>query len=431
MGVRRGLTPARGIIHLHSPYSHDACDGMPRDLTMIPGGPINEPCLADLRAALCTTHVDYAALTDHDGSMADEEFTKLFSMRGGDQPIVNTANEQIASKMTCDDGHEVDFTIGGENDIMPIMLDRHVVGSVAERHATYNGDDAAAAAAFRAAGGLVWMAHTEQHDLPELHTIAPDGVELYNLHANIDPKIRPMYLGLDASGAIAAVADFADTNPGHPEPDLAFIAFFSPSGPALDRWNALLGEGKHVAASAGTDAHENALPIMLGDGERGDSYRRMIRWFGNIALVDNPHDPAHVKAALASGRMFVAFEVFGTPDGFDARAVTATTTTELGGTVAVADAATFTVDLPHVLGLDPSLPAPEITAKLIRVDATGAHDLATAGDGTLTTPMTAVGAYRVEIWITPHHLGPYLGDLGTKDAEVSLPWIYSNPIYVE
>ena len=27
IGTRRGLSPARGIIHLHSPYSHDACDG--------------------------------------------------------------------------------------------------------------------------------------------------------------------------------------------------------------------------------------------------------------------------------------------------------------------------------------------------------------------------------------------------------------------
>src|SRR5690349_9506174 len=86
MGTWRGLHPARGIIHLHSPYSHDACDGMPQ-----PGGAPNEPCLDHLRKALCTTQIDYAALTDHDDSMADREWTELFNMRGNDQKVMNAA----------------------------------------------------------------------------------------------------------------------------------------------------------------------------------------------------------------------------------------------------------------------------------------------------------------------------------------------------
>src|SRR5688572_8910110 len=69
LGDWNGLTAARGIVHLHSPFSHDACDGNPR-----PGGVPNEPCLQSLRAALCTARIDYAALTDHDDTMADEEF---------------------------------------------------------------------------------------------------------------------------------------------------------------------------------------------------------------------------------------------------------------------------------------------------------------------------------------------------------------------
>src|SRR6476659_244901 len=60
-GSARGFTTARGIVHLHSPYSHDACDGMPRDAAGTP----NEPCLQHLRAALCTDKIDFAALTDH------------------------------------------------------------------------------------------------------------------------------------------------------------------------------------------------------------------------------------------------------------------------------------------------------------------------------------------------------------------------------
>src|SRR5574338_669106 len=100
-GMDRGLVPARGIVHLHSPYSHDACDGMPRDA----GGVPNEPCLEHLRAALCTDHIDYAALTDHDDTMADEEFATLFSMRDGDEPVMNGMGQQVASRITCDDGH--------------------------------------------------------------------------------------------------------------------------------------------------------------------------------------------------------------------------------------------------------------------------------------------------------------------------------------
>ena len=64
---------------------------------------------------------------------------------------------------------------------------------------------------------------------------------------------------------------FADTQPGHPEPDLALLSFISPNAPAITRWEQLLGDGHHIPVTAGSDAHENALPIMLADGERNVS----------------------------------------------------------------------------------------------------------------------------------------------------------------
>jgi hypothetical protein len=420
MGSWRGLQPARGIVHLHSPYSHDACDNMPRDAQGVP----NEPCLEDLREALCVDKIDFAALTDHDDTMADEDFTTLFSMRDGDQAVLDGSGAQIASRMTCDDGHVVTITVGGENDIMPVMLHRHVPGTVQQRHDTYNGVDLAAMQAFRDAGGLAWIAHTEQHDITQLRTLLPDGIEVYNLHANIDPKIRGPYLGLDPDAAIAAAVQFADTQPGHPEPDLALLSFISPNQPAIDRWNQLLGDGRHVPATAGSDAHENALPIMLADGERGDSYRRVLRWFSNVVLVNDPQDPAQVEAALAKGRLFAVFELLGTPEGLDIHAGAG----ELGDTVPVGT--TLEVAVPHVRNLDPSLPAPTIVATVYRIDATGAAQVA-AGSDDLSVPMTSAGAYRVEITMVPHHLGPYLADLGTADAEQTVPWIYASPIYAQ
>ncbi|HEU4614198.1 MAG TPA: hypothetical protein VFS15_19020, partial [Kofleriaceae bacterium] len=325
-GMNRGLVPARAIVHLHSPYSHDACDGMPRDASGVP----NEPCLEHLRAALCTDQIDFAALTDHDDTMADEDFATLFSMRDGDEAVMDDNGQQFASRITCEDGHHVSITVGGENDLMPIILHRHVTGTVQERHDIYNGTDAAAIAAMREAGAKIWVAHTEQHPTDQLNTIAPDGIELYNLHANLDPDIREQYLGLDSAGAISAAVEFADTNEGGPEPDLALLGFLTPNQPALTRWNDLLAEGRHVPATAGSDAHENALPVTLADGERGDSYRRVLRWFSNIVLVANPGDPAAIEAALAGGRVFTLFEIMGTPEGFDVYATGGSGTLELG-----------------------------------------------------------------------------------------------------
>ncbi len=432
MGSWRGLQPARGIVHLHSPYSHDACDNMPRAADGTP----NEPCLQDLRTALCVDKIDFAALTDHDASMADEDFPTLFNMRAGDVAVLDPATgDQIASRQTCDDGHQVLWSVGGENDLMPVMLHHHVPGDAAARHDTYNAVDPTAIAAFRDAGALAWIAHTEQHDLTQLRTLVPDGIEVYNLHANIAPDIRMNFLGLDPSGAIDAAANFADTTDGHPEPDLALIGFISPNQPAIDRWDQLLGDGTKMTVTAGSDAHENALPILLADGERGDSYRRVLRWFGNIALVTDPRDPAQIQAALGAGRVFAVFELFGTPEGFDVHAVTqsggAGAVYELGAELPTgAPNPMLIVDVPHVRNLDPTLPPPEIAARILRVDATGVTELVRGSGPELTVAMDRPGAYRVEVTILPHHLGPYLGDLGTKLADVELPWIYANPIYV-
>ena len=429
MGTWRGLSPARGIVHLHSPYSHDACDNMPRDpVTGVP----NEPCLDDLRVGLCTDRIDFAALTDHGDSMAQEDFPTLFNMRGTDQPVLDAGGNQIASRMTCDDGHVVTWTVGSENTLMPVMLHQHVPGDATARLATYDGDDAPTAAAFRAAGGLAWVAHTEQHPVTELEAILPDGIEVYNLHANIDPKIRGPFLGLDPEGAIDNAVYFADTTPGHPEPDLALLSFLEVNQPAVDAWNQVLADGHHMSVTAGSDAHENALPVMLADGERGDSYRRVLRWFGNIAMVTDPQDPGQIQDAVRAGQMFSVFEMMGTPIGFDIHATTTGgTTVELGGNLATTDGATLSVAVPSVNALDPTLPAPEISATIIRVDSTGPTVIATGPGPTLSAPMSAPGAYRVEISMIPHHLGPYLGDLGTGYADVELPWIYANPIYVQ
>jgi hypothetical protein len=422
MGTFGGFTPARGIIHLHSPFSHDACDGMPRASDGTP----NEPCLQSLRNALCATRIDYAALTDHDDSMADEGYASLFHPRMGDEPVLDGNGVQIASRIHCDNGHEVLVTVGGENDLMPIMLNRHVDGTVQQRHDIYNGIDAAAVTAMRDAGAKIWIPHTEQRTQEHILAVAPDGIEIYNLHANIDPKIRPMYLGLDAYGAISSAVEFADTNTGGPEPDLALLAFLAPNEPSLARWNEQLGAGRKVAGSAGSDAHENALPVILADGERGDSYRRVMRWFGNIALTTDTRDPVAIEAAIAAGRMFAVFTLLGMPDGFAVDAGGATIGARL------APGTQLHVQPPTVRDLDASLPAPAIRTTVLHIAAGGAvTTLATSENGSAIDVTLPAGAVRIEVSMIPHHLAPYLRDLGPQMAERELPWIYTSPLYVE
>ena len=88
------------------------------------------------------------------------------------------------------------------------------------------------------------------------------------------------------------------------------------------------------------------------------------------------------------------------------------------------------VSVPHIRNLAKTLPAPAIVATVYRIDATGPTMVA-QGSGDLSVPMSSAGAYRVEISMIPHHLGPYLGDLGTAYAEQTVPWIYASPIYAQ
>ncbi len=427
MGTVRGLTHARGIIHLHSPLSHDACDGKGID----DNGVLDEDCLMDLRAALCTTRVDFAALTDHDDNMAERDFVETFLQRGGDELIIDTSGDAIASRVQCANGHSFTWTVGGENRLMPIMLNKHPEGTVEERKSIYNGSTPETADLFRELGGVTLIAHTESKSIEDLRSYGLDGLEIYNLHANIDPTIREEDLGLDGPQGLRDALKFAEVDERGPEPDLAFLGFFSASDVALGKWDTLLGEGQRLTGTAGTDAHQNVLPILFRDEERGDSYRRMIRWFSNVALVSDASDTVAIQDALTGGRSFVAFELMGTPASFDVRAVAdGMPTLELGGELGSGDGYTLEVDVPTVHNLDSRLLVPDVRVSIVHVDASGSREVAGGTSGVISAPMSSVGAYRVEVYITPKHLLPYLGNLDSDHSEREYPWIYANPVYV-
>jgi len=393
----------RGIIHLHSHYSHDACDGDP-----MPGGVPDEDCLADLRSGLCTNAMDFAMITDHPAHAAEQEWEDLLLSREGDEVV-----DDVANRIACPDGHRVLTMPGIEDELMPVGLDRPVADTFEERDRLYNGTTAETLTAEIAAGATVLQAHTEQQELSvllERQANGLAGVELFNLHAMVDPSIREDYLGLDSFAYLDAIGPFL-TGETDAQPDLAFLGFFQEQAISIERWDALAAVGPTVG-TAGTDAHENALPNLLSDGERVDSYRRMMSWFSNIALVDGD-SPEAVQSAIAEGHLFVAFEALGTPSGF----AVSYGGEEMGGSGPLGG--TLAVTCPTLAATTPQDgAAPEITVTVFKDGAAWQTD---CGSFAVTEP----GVYRVRVDVVPHHLVGFLDD--QADALVrEYPWLYSN-----
>jgi hypothetical protein len=403
-----GRFPQRVITHLHSPWSHDACDGDP-----LPDGQPNAPCLQDLRDGLCDAGIDVAFVTDHPAHAAAQEFAALTHAQPTDQAI--GAN----NRLTCDDGRAVEWAPGIEDELMPLGLDAHVPGDAQARDDLYNRSDPEALTALTEAGAAVFVAHTEGKDLTALQALAAaglTGVEVFNLHAMFAPDIREEHLGLDGLGWVSGIAPFTAED-ATAEPDLFVLGVLDAQPPSLERWDALLADGPMVGI-VGTDAHQNVLPIALADGERADSYRRMLRWMANLVLADAP-GAAAAEQALRRGESWVAFEILGTPDGYGFDAVDGTPT---GGSAPAG--AVLRVGCPVLHADSPRGPVdPTITVRLLK-------DGALFAEGCGQHPTDGPGAYRVEVWITPEHLRPFLGD--DPDPWIRpFPWLLSNAIRVE
>jgi hypothetical protein len=438
MPAPEGKVWRRAIIHLHSTHSHDACDGTPR----LPDGSYNLPCQASLRAALCKVRIDFALLTDHRALMATTPFPDLLQLdlAQGDHPITRDG-QPVAGALRCPDGFEVITTVGMETQVMPLNFQGHLDPDPAVNEALLGGDDAAAAARFRAGGALLWTAHTESKALDALRDVAVDGLELYNLHANIDPRIRAEHLGLGSDDVLGAIFPFAARRT-KTHPDLGLLAFLGPNDPALRAWATLLHE-RPVVATAGTDAHENVLQNITNDGERFDSYRRMMSWFSNYVLADGL-SLSDFEAALRAGRLMVAFDTLGDPAGFDVALFDASGArlAEQGATTAWAPGLSLRafIPAPPASAHDPSARPPDVTATLYRATPTGdwlpvappadqAAPILAPGQA-VTWPLDAAGIYRVEVWITPHHLAPFF-DRNVPDlASRAFPWIYTNAFRV-
>jgi hypothetical protein len=431
----RGWQIARGVIHFHSVYSHDACDNW----WPLPDGGAKtaadiddtfRTCDAQMRAAVCSVGHDFVFITDHPAYMADFTMEQLLhlDLAAGDEAVVE-GGKTVANRVHCENGMRPLLFAGHEDALMSLGLHEHLPGAPDVRKATYGGNDAATIDALHAVGALANVAHTESKDLAYLEATPIDGLEVYNLHANIDPRIRGADLGLDPYGFAGDLLEFTAPADDAPEPDLAMLAFLTPNDNARNKWDALLTM-RDVVGTAGTDVHQNAIPGLLSDGERGDSYRRLMRWISNDVLV---HDraPGAIQTAVGAGRLYSVIEVLGTPIGFDFAATAGSgAVAEMGEHVKLSDQPTFKYVRPTLGGIPLVGPPPVMHARLLRATEAGGVEVA-SGDGDLTFTPTEPGAYRLEVWIGATHLAPYLRRLADKYTGRTFPWIYSNAIHVD
>jgi hypothetical protein len=409
-------------VHLHSPLSHDACDGA----GWASGALADGPCLAHLREAVCRLSMDVIFLTDHAPHVNEVTIEQALWIAEGDEAIRDAAGNAIAARWACPGStHRTLVMVGSENAMMPIGLTQHPAGTPAELEGIYDSDGADAAAAFRAAGARVFYAHTESKTLEQIRASSPDGIEIYNLHANLGPDIREEFLGLEPLSYAPMLLRF--TQPLHRlEPDLAILSFVSENEPSLRTWDTLLAEGMHLAGVGGCDAHENTFTMLMPDGERGDSFRRMMAWQSQHLLVDGDGREEALEA-VARGRSYLTFEVFGTPVGFDFRAESGATVTEMGDESAAG--ARLVLVRPTLPEGWPQASAPAIRMRILRAAAGGAVEVA-AGEGeTLEHVASEAGVYRAEVRMTPEHARPYLGRFADELVR-EVVWVYSGPIYV-
>ncbi len=423
LGERRGYHIAKGIIHAHSVYSHDACDNEP----MI-DGQINQQCFNDLRYGICNTKQNFVFMTDHISMMADQDdFTKLLLYVDGDELIYRNG-KPVANKLNCADGTSVIIMVGVESTPTPIALDEHVPGDAQARKNTYGRNDPEVVELYRQRGADVIIVHSESVPLDKIRELSVDGMEIYNMHANVDPDILKNDLGQDPKVVLANMFLFLNTSDDAPHPDLTFLGFFSENGNSINKWHALMLEQK-ITGIAGTDAHQNAFKMLMRDGERGDSYRRMMKWLSNNLLVQDNSDTEY-KSALKAGRSYIAFEAFGIPVGFDFYAEDSNGNVyEMGDEIQKVEATKLVAKIPRIYGTGSFDLQPEIKLRVLKITPAGVSEIASGTEDVLIESPSS-GVYRAEVRIIPWHLKKWLGndpDLFMKEYV----WIYSNPIYVK
>jgi len=435
LGNPRGYRIARVITHFHSPYSFDACDhaGLNHDIP-------NSACLDDLRFAVCSNRVDYLFLSDHPDSMQKFEMPELLLKNKKDTLLVEERGLAYANQMSgCDSGFVPTLMAGFEGKVLSLGMTQHLSPSVLERSVLYNGESFDLRNRLRVeSDAIVWVPHTESRSLETIQAIAPDGIEIYNIHANLDPKIRKKYFSRPPFEFLPSILTYLVDPYRKLHPDYMFLHFVEIHPTYFEKWNRLVYGGQFkVAGFGGTDSHENIFPQIASDGERLDSARRMTRFMSNHLLV---HDlkPSSIKNALRNGQGWLVFEGFGSPVNMDFSAHMESSDVD-SGEIGPGEKMRLrghpiriTVKLPSLQGdSSDGEEHPVIRIDLKKVIQEGKDVTVASSESTdLSWVTSEPGAYRAEIWIKPLHLREVLDDF-SELVDREYRWIVTNHLYLE
>ncbi len=482
--TERGWQWGRTVVHIHSAFSHDACDGE-IDKT----GKANPECLQQFRDALCASTLDVAFVTDHPAHMGEFPFEKLLNYRAdlGDK-LLGPAGAPRANLIQCPATKEVPahpllVTVGFEaTHLMPVGLQRHI--SPTELEGGDLSDEVslttvlARVAAAKEAGALIVNAHSEKTEISAKRLVDAgiDAMEIYNIHANFLTVIGGEG-GKPKLGKVFELEHFLGPKESSPWPDLVLMIMLDMQPEAaFTKWHEVLA-AKHVTALVGNDVHRNVkleaycgpggqfeglckpfadkyphlvkllteggIPQMA-DGDRLDSYKRMLRQISDRVLVSaGTTDEARVgvfQDALRGGRNWVVFDLLGEPDHFDLVAKSGGKWVEIGGTAKVGDELwirtpqrAFPATWMPWQEADTRNPADpvEIRTLLWRTTADGKPaEVLQEYKGfaqSATYKMTQPGRYHLEVRMIPRHLRPWLKALG-QYADIEQRWVVGNPI---
>ncbi len=468
---------ARGVMHVHSVFSHDACDNDP-----LPGGLRNQPCWNELRAAVCSVRLDFVGLTDHPAHMKEHPMADelLYDGSKGDQLVLE--NGIVAGNhLRCDDGHLVLITEGFEAEhTLPIGLSSQPAtdaeyGDILDARPI--ADVQHMVGQLKAHGAVISSAHSEETNVSAATLIASgvDAMEWYNPHGNFktifgDQSGTSIGLGaLEALNLLGKISPFMTGSSSGAHPDLVLLVLL-PHWPqaGFDKWRevqrsrtvtGMLGSDVHQnvsikplctgsltvpcqLAAAGSPNKQKALAllisgglIIMADGRRLDAYERIFRWLENRMLVTD-YTPQGIKDALRAGRNYGLFSIFGEPVGFRFSGRQGSTALEMGASARGPVSLTFRV--PSAAG--PLTGAPISAADGTKVLVRASLYLTTASETrlvqethmlgeTITFSASEPGAYHLEVWTKPKHLVAALGsEAGLADTEYL--WLITTPIRV-
>jgi hypothetical protein len=438
----RGWRKVRSIAHLHSAFSHDACDNWISDHP----GEVSATCIDQLRAGICESGLDVAFLSDHPAHMREYDFSKLLLTRTGDT-LVGPNGAPYANVMRCPDGpvpaHDAVIAVGYESTHdMVAGLHNHFgpLEGKSFTNATPMPEVKETVEAIHAAGGISLIAHSEEDDISAQFLVdsGVDAMEVYNIHANFltvtgsngDPK---------AFQRLAKFLEGADTQPNT---DLVVMAMLAAQPEkAFQKWQKV-NQQRHVTAIMGNDTHQN-VALYLWNGERIDRYGRMLRVLSNHTLVPTSTAVAELteatKAALVAGRNWATFDLLGRPEGLDWVAGQDGKWVEAGGVVKAG--ATLWLRTPTACAPMPGAawsPADTADSQVraivwrLPIGAGEPEKFQEVPGWGKVVPIapTQAGRYHVELRIVPKHLSKYLQGLEDQ-AAIEHRWAVGNPIEVK